>query len=34
VVQIDAHSDLRDEYEDSPYSHACVARRLLDEPQS
>lgn len=32
VVQLDAHSDLRDEYEDSPYSHACVARRLLDEP--
>jgi agmatinase len=30
VVQIDAHSDLRDEYEDSPYSHACVARRLLE----
>lgn len=33
VVQIDAHSDLRDEYEDSPYSHACVARRLLELPQ-
>ena len=32
VVQIDAHSDLRDEYEDSPYSHACIARRLLDDP--
>ncbi len=32
VVQIDAHSDLRDEYEESPYSHACVARRLLDDP--
>jgi agmatinase len=31
VVQIDAHADLRDEYEDSPYSHACVARRLLDD---
>jgi agmatinase len=30
VVQIDAHSDLRDEYEDSPYSHACIARRLLE----
>jgi agmatinase len=30
VVQIDAHSDLRDEYEDSPYSHACVARRLSE----
>lgn len=33
VVQIDAHSDLRDSYEGSPYSHACVARRLLEEPQ-
>jgi agmatinase len=31
VVQIDAHSDLREEYEGSPYSHACVARRLLDD---
>lgn len=29
VVQIDAHADLRDEYEGTPYSHACVARRLL-----
>lgn len=33
VLQIDAHSDLRDEYEDTPYSHACVARRLLDDPR-
>ena len=32
VVQIDAHSDLRDEYAGTPYSHACVARRLLDDP--
>ncbi len=31
VVQIDAHSDLRDSYEDDPYSHACVARRMLDD---
>ena len=30
VVQLDAHSDLRDSYEDSPHSHACVARRLLE----
>jgi agmatinase len=29
VVQIDAHSDLRDTYEGSPLSHACVARRIL-----
>lgn len=32
VVQIDAHSDLRDSYEDSPFSHACVARRLFETP--
>jgi agmatinase len=32
VVQIDAHSDLRDQYEATPYSHACIARRLLEEP--
>jgi agmatinase len=31
VVQLDAHSDLRDEYEGSRYSHACVARRMLDD---
>ena len=30
MVQVDAHSDLRDEYEGSPYSHASVARRVLD----
>jgi agmatinase len=30
MVQIDAHSDLRDAYEGSEYSHACVARRVLD----
>lgn len=32
VVQIDAHSDLRDTYQGTPYSHACIARRLLEEP--
>lgn len=31
IVQIDAHSDLRDSYEDTPYSHACIARRLAEE---
>jgi N1-aminopropylagmatine ureohydrolase len=30
LVQIDAHSDLRDTYEGSPYSHASVAKRILD----
>lgn len=28
VVQIDAHADLRDNYEGSPHSHACVMRRI------
>ncbi|HIA25723.1 MAG TPA: hypothetical protein EYM81_00080 [Candidatus Poseidoniales archaeon] len=31
VVQIDAHADLRDELEGDNYSHACAARRALDE---
>ena len=31
VVQLDAHCDLRDEYDGSRYSHACVARRMLDD---
>jgi agmatinase len=30
VLQIDAHADLRDEYQGSPYSHACVMRRIHD----
>lgn len=30
VVHIDAHADLRDQYEDSPYSHACVGRRISE----
>jgi agmatinase len=28
VVQLDAHSDLRDEYAGSPYSHACAMARV------
>lgn len=31
VVQVDAHADLRDTYGGSPFSHACVMRRLLEE---
>lgn len=31
LLQIDAHADLRDEYEGEPYSHACVARRLHED---
>jgi len=30
AVQVDAHADLRQEYEGSPFSHACAARRILD----
>jgi len=30
VVHIDAHGDLRNEYEDSPLSHACIERRVVD----
>ena len=31
VVQFDAHADLRDSYEGTPYSHACVMRRAVDD---
>lgn len=30
VVHIDAHGDLRDEYEETPLSHACIERRVVD----
>lgn len=30
VVQIDAHGDMRHEYEGSIHNHACVMRRVLD----
>ncbi len=30
VLQIDAHADLREEYHDSPYNHACVMRRAQE----
>jgi agmatinase len=31
LIQIDAHADLRESYEGSIYSHACVARRALED---
>ncbi|MCL6471621.1 MAG: agmatinase [Firmicutes bacterium] len=31
VLQFDAHTDLRDEYENTQYSHACVMKRIYDE---
>ena len=30
IVQIDAHTDLRDTYEGTPHSHACAMRRLTE----
>lgn len=30
VLVLDAHLDLRDEYDGTPFSHACVMRRALD----
>ncbi len=30
VLQFDAHADLRDTYEGTPHSHACVMRRVVD----
>ena len=30
VLQVDAHADMRDRYLDSPYSHACVMRRVRE----
>jgi len=30
AVHVDAHADLRSEYEGSPYSHACAARRIVE----
>lgn len=30
VLQLDAHADLRDTYEGTPHSHACVMRRIVD----
>jgi agmatinase len=31
VLQLDAHSDLRAEYEGTPYSHACVMHRVHEQ---
>jgi len=31
VVQFDAHADLREEYEGTPYSHASVMRRIVED---
>jgi agmatinase len=31
VLQIDAHLDLRDTWEGTPHSHACVMRRIVED---
>lgn len=31
VIQFDAHADLRDSYEGSKFSHACVMRRIFEQ---
>ena len=31
VLAIDAHADLREEYQDTRYNHACALRRMLDD---
>lgn len=30
TIHVDAHADLREEYEGSPYSHACAAKRIQE----
>jgi agmatinase len=30
VLQLDAHADLRDSYQGTPYNHACVARQVAE----
>ncbi|MFH4268234.1 arginase family protein, partial [Acinetobacter baumannii] len=33
VFQLDAHADLRATYDGTPYSHACVMRRIAEDLQ-
>jgi agmatinase len=33
IIHFDAHLDLRDTYEGSKYSHACVLRRMMDHKE-
>lgn len=34
ILQLDAHSDMRDEYEGSPFNHACVMARAKEITES
>ena len=31
VLQIDAHADLREDFEDTKYSHACAMKRVIEK---
>lgn len=31
IIYLDAHPDLYNDFEEDPYSHACVLRRILDD---
>ncbi|MBC7542226.1 MAG: agmatinase [Candidatus Sericytochromatia bacterium] len=31
ILHFDAHADLRDEYENTPHSHACIMRRVVEQ---
>ncbi|MBI5787294.1 MAG: agmatinase [Candidatus Schekmanbacteria bacterium] len=30
VLQLDAHADLRESYQETPYNHACVMRQIIE----
>jgi agmatinase len=30
ILQLDAHVDMRSDYENTPYNHACAARRMIE----
>ncbi len=34
ILHLDAHTDLRDQYLDDPYSHACVMRRIREHTKN
>ncbi len=34
IIHLDAHTDLREQYLDEPYSHACVVRRIVESMNS
>jgi len=34
ILQLDAHTDLRDRYHGTPWNHACVMRRILERTEN